>query len=207
MAERSLYGTMRAPGRRFSSPCLPIRRLTGERGLQALNEFSTVKRLGKKADRSRRHRPRADTVFGKGGDEYDRQCLAFTGQVILQLDAAHAGELDIGDETGRAICARPVQELGSGGECLRGVAEGSYEPLKGHPHRQIIIDDGNDRNLGQARQSFDPTCTSSCQIAPGSRLRKLYIGLLLQLFVRRTPSTSAMRTRSANECAPIFFMM
>src|SRR5215469_944225 len=82
-----------------------------ESAIDTLNEGLSVKRLGEKADGPARECPLLDSAIRKRGNEDDRRPPIFRCQLTLQLQAADARHLNIGNEAGRFAELRGLQKL------------------------------------------------------------------------------------------------
>jgi hypothetical protein len=94
-----------------------------QRGLETLAKAVTVEGLSQVANRAGPKRLRTNPRVGKGREENERHVVSFGKQVGLQLDAAHAGHLDICNYTREVIEAVRPQELFGGCECVYDVPE------------------------------------------------------------------------------------
>ena len=59
-----------------------------------------VERLAQETDCPALHGSLANTLMREGSDENDRHAMIVSDQIFLQLDAAHAGHLHIGNDAG-----------------------------------------------------------------------------------------------------------
>jgi hypothetical protein len=69
--------------------------------IKAFDQMFIVKRLAQKAERSGVQYSNADFFIGISGNESHRDAPAVRNQAILQVRSAHAGHVQIGDQTGR----------------------------------------------------------------------------------------------------------
>ena len=109
--------------------------------LETLDKAVPVERLGQVANRPGRNRLRTNPLIGEGREENERHTIPLGKQVGLQLDAAHAGHLDIRNYTREVIKAVRPQELFGGCECMYDVAERPYQAVSRGAHGCIIVND------------------------------------------------------------------
>ena len=89
-----------------------------ERALHTFEQSRPVERLGQKADCPGSDRAFSDPIIEEGSDENRRHAVPARNQVLLQLDAAHTGHLNIRDEAGRVGQARRKQEFFGRRKCV-----------------------------------------------------------------------------------------
>jgi hypothetical protein len=82
-------------------------------------------------------------------EENERHAVAFGKQVRLQLDAAHAGHLDICNHAGEVIEAVRPQELFGGCECVNDAAERPHKAVSSGAHGFIIVNNCDQRKIRQ----------------------------------------------------------
>jgi hypothetical protein len=100
-----------------------------QRLIEVPDQGRSVERLGQKADRTGLEGARADAFVRESRDENDRQAPPFGDQAALQLDAAHAGHLDIGDQAQRLIRLSRPQEFVRRCKRMGHVSERPHEPV------------------------------------------------------------------------------
>src|SRR4029077_17719554 len=171
------------------------------RHVDVFDQRRPVDRLGEKADGSGMQGANPGALFGDRRNENDRQTAVLAAQQVLELDAAHMGHLNVGNHARRLIDLRRFQELLGRCERVRDISERSHQPARGGPDGRIIVDDRNHGNLRQNCRSWFPTTWSAKAVAE-IILRFVCYGLLW-----RTPSISAILTKSASDLALIFLMM
>ena len=110
-------------------------------GLKTLDKTVSVERLSQVANRPGPKRLRTNPLIGEGREENERHGASLGKQVGLQLDAAHAGHLDICNHTREVIEAVRPQELFGGCECICGVAERPHKAVGRGTHGSIIVND------------------------------------------------------------------
>src|SRR6185503_17339413 len=67
-------------------------------GLDGVEKLGLVERLGEVADHARVQGARTHALVGIGGDQQGRDVLARVQQGVVQLQAAHAGHLYVGNQ-------------------------------------------------------------------------------------------------------------
>ena len=152
-------------------------------------------------------------IFRKRRDEDHRCAAAARNQYTLQFDPAQARHLNIRDDAGRVAHAVRLQVVLGRGKCCGAITKRSYETIRCHADRRIIVDD---RDHGSFRQISLPgrgivirrKPATSTKVGFSCRQRSvIYTKVQMSyLFPCRIPSVSAILTRSANERAPIFRM-
>jgi hypothetical protein len=110
-------------------------------GLETLDKAVPVEGLSQVANRPGRKRVRTDLLIGKRGEKHERNTIALSAQVILQLDAAHTGHLDIRNYTGEFVKAVRPQELFSGCERMYDISERSHQAVGRGAYGFIIVND------------------------------------------------------------------
>ena len=80
-------------------------------GLETSDKAVPVERLSQVANRPGPKRLRTNPLVGEGRDENEWHVVPLNKQMGLQLDAAHAGHLDICNHTREVIQAVRPQEL------------------------------------------------------------------------------------------------
>jgi hypothetical protein len=81
-----------------------------EHAIQACDQGLAVEGLGENADGTGLGSFALAAFFREGGDENDRPVPARGDEVSLQVDAAHAGHPDVGDQAGRVCKTGGMQE-------------------------------------------------------------------------------------------------
>jgi hypothetical protein len=94
-----------------------------ERSVEASRKGGFVERLGQVASCSGSQRLRASVLIGVGRDENEWHATPLGKQVCLQLDAAHAGHLDICNHARGDIRMGRLQEIFSRREQMDNVPE------------------------------------------------------------------------------------
>lgn len=69
--------------------------------IEAVDETFVVKRFAQKAEGSGLHGLGLDLLLEIRGDKNDRHAAAVGDQAVLQVDSAHAGHMQIGNQAGR----------------------------------------------------------------------------------------------------------
>ena len=110
-------------------------------GLETLDKTVPVEGLSQVANRSGPKRLRSNSLVGEGCEENERHVVPLGKQVGLQLDAAHAGHLDICNHTREVIEAVRPQELFGGCECMHNVPERPHKAVGRGTHGCIIVND------------------------------------------------------------------
>src|SRR5258708_7494880 len=82
-----------------------------ERPLDAFDHESAIERFGKKTDGTLGLSLLTDMLAGKGSDQDDRHTIADGGEMALQVEAAHARHLHVGDQAGGDATRRRGKEL------------------------------------------------------------------------------------------------
>ncbi|HEY0803044.1 MAG TPA: hypothetical protein VGD54_19570, partial [Steroidobacteraceae bacterium] len=82
-----------------------------QRGLETLDKAVPVAGFSQVANRPGPKRPRTNLLIGEGREENERHAVPLGKQVRVQLEAAHAGHLDICNHTREDIEAVRAQEL------------------------------------------------------------------------------------------------
>jgi hypothetical protein len=112
-----------------------------QRGLETLDKAVTLEGFSQVANRAGPKRLRTNPLVGKGREENERHVVPLGKQVGLQLDAAHAGHLDICNHTREVIEAVRPQELIGGCECMYDVPKRPYKAVSRGAHGCIIVND------------------------------------------------------------------
>jgi hypothetical protein len=92
-------------------------------GLETLDKAVPIEGLSQVANRPGAKRLCTNPLVGEGREENERHAVPVGKQVGLQLDAAHAGHLDICNHTREVVGAVRPQELFGGCECINAVPE------------------------------------------------------------------------------------
>ena len=109
--------------------------------LETLDKAVPVEGLGQVTDRPGPERLRTNPLIGEGREENERHAVPLGEQVRLQLDAAHAGHLNICNHTREVIEAVRPQEVFGGWECIGDVAERPHKAVSRGAHGCIIVND------------------------------------------------------------------
>ena len=112
-----------------------------QRSLKTLDKAVPVEGLRQVANRAGPKRLRTNPLIGEGREENERHAVPLSKQVGLQIDAAHAGHLDICNHTREVIEAVRSQELFGRCECICDVAEGPHKAVSRGAHGCIIVND------------------------------------------------------------------
>jgi hypothetical protein len=94
-----------------------------QRGVETLDKAVNVEGLSQVANRAGPKHLRTNPLVWEGREENERHVVPLGNQVGLQLDAVHAGHLDICNHTREVIEAVRPQELFGGCECIYDVPE------------------------------------------------------------------------------------
>ena len=124
---------------RISLPGSAVLLLQGS--LETLDKAVPVEGLRQVANRPGPKRLRTNALVGERREENERHAVTLGQQVALQLDAAHAGHLDICNHTREVIEAIRSQELFGGCECMYDVAERPHKAVSRGAHGCIIVND------------------------------------------------------------------
>ena len=124
---------------RISLPGSAVLLLQGS--LETLDKAVPVEGLGQVTNRPGPKRLGTNPLIGEGREENERHAVPLGKQVGLQLDAAHAGHLDICNHTREVIEAVRPQELFGGCECIYDVAERPHKAVSRGAHGCIIVND------------------------------------------------------------------
>jgi hypothetical protein len=109
--------------------------------LQTLDKAVPIERLRQVTNRPSLKRLRTNLIIGKRREENERYATTFGKQMGLQLDAAHAGHLDICNHTREFIEAVRPQEVFGGRECIHDVPERPHKAIRRGAHGCIIVND------------------------------------------------------------------
>ena len=112
-------------------------------GLETLDKAVPVEGFGQVANRPGPERLRTNALVGERREENERHAVPFGEQVRLQLDAAHAGHLDICNHTREVVEAIRPQEILGGWECIYDVPERPHKAVSRSAHGCIIVNDGD----------------------------------------------------------------
>jgi hypothetical protein len=118
-----------------------------ERILKALDKAVPVEWFRQVADRSGRKRLRAGLLIGECGEKDKRDAATLCTQMILQLDAAHAGHLDVSNNTREVVKPARLQECFGRYECMHDISERPHEAVGRGAHGCIVINDCDKRRL------------------------------------------------------------
>src|SRR5215472_16937977 len=109
----------------------------------------TFEGLAEEAQGTSLHDARPQPLLRKGGHEDDRDVATLRQQRFLQFDAVQARHLQIGDDAGRMVQMRRLQELFCGCKRVGAEAERRHEAFDRTAHRLVIVDDRYDRGVLQ----------------------------------------------------------
>jgi hypothetical protein len=112
-----------------------------QRGLETLDEAISAERFRQVANRSGRQCLRAGFLVGECREENERNYVPPGMQVILQLDAAHTGHLDICQYAREIIKTARLQELFGRRECMHDMSERPNEAVGRGTYGFIIVND------------------------------------------------------------------
>src|ERR1700741_614511 len=93
--------------------------------VKTFDKSVAVEWLGQVADRPGRERLRTSLLIRKRGEENERNATPLGTQVILQLDTAHTGHLDVRDDACDVVDTLRPQELFGRYECTHDISERS----------------------------------------------------------------------------------
>src|SRR5882757_2042538 len=124
---------------RVSLRCSAVLLLQGSP--ETLDKAVPVEGLGQVTNRPDPKRLGTNPLIGEGREENERHAVPLSKQVGLQLDAAHAGHLNICNHTREVIDAVRPQELFGGCECMYDVAERPHKAVSRGAHGCIIVND------------------------------------------------------------------
>jgi hypothetical protein len=110
-------------------------------GLETLDKAVPVEGFSQVANRPGPKRLRTNALVGERREKNERHAAPLGKQVGLQLDAAHAGHLDICNHTREVIESVRLQELFGGCECRYDVAERPHKAISRGAHGCIIVND------------------------------------------------------------------
>src|ERR1700730_15758258 len=79
--------------------------------LHTFEQSGFIEGLAQETDRPRIHCSLSNPVMRKGSNKDDRHAVIVSNQMVLQLDAGHAGHLHVGNDAGRFAQLRRRQEL------------------------------------------------------------------------------------------------
>ena len=109
--------------------------------LETLDKAVPVEGLSQVADRPGPKRLRTNPLVREGREENERHAVPLGKQVGLQLDAAHAGHLDICNHTQEVVEAVRPQELFGRSECIYDVPERPHKAVSCGTYGCIIVND------------------------------------------------------------------
>ena len=115
--------------------------------LDRSSERTGVEGLLQIVDAAERHRLGARCGMVAGRDDDDRKRRSGRLEATEQVEARHAFELDVEDESDRSIADAAVEKRFGAGEGRRAVAARLQQPFDRRAHRRIVIDDGDHRAL------------------------------------------------------------
>ena len=110
-----------------------------QRGIEACDQSGTVKRLAQEANCSGPHGLCLDALVREGRDENDRRAVSLGEQTALQLNAADAGHLHVGDHARRIAHLRRLQKVFGRRKRAGGESERSHEASRRHANGFIVI--------------------------------------------------------------------
>ena len=110
-------------------------------GLETLDKAVPVEGLSQVADRPGPKRLRTNPLVREGREENERHAVPLGKQVGLQVDATHAGHLDVRNDTREVIEAVRSQELFGRCECMYDVPERPQKAVSRGAHGCIIVND------------------------------------------------------------------
>jgi hypothetical protein len=112
-----------------------------EGNLETLDQAIPVEGLRQVTNRPSLKRLRTNLIIGERREENERYSVTLGKQVGLQLDATHAGHLDICNHTRELIEAVRPQKVFGGRECMYDVPERPHKAVSRGAHGRIIVND------------------------------------------------------------------
>jgi hypothetical protein len=122
--------------------------------IDTFDQYCPIERLAQKADRSGFQRARPDALFREGRDENYRHGATFGDQVALQLDAGHAGHLNVSDHACRFIHVGRLQKPVGRRKGVSDVSERPHQAVGRNANGRVIV---YDRNQWNSRQVTCPS--------------------------------------------------
>src|SRR6266567_1535788 len=111
------------------------------------SEYLSVAGLTEQADRSVSEYLLPCAVLRIRGDEDDRELAPLCIQRLLQLDAAHARHLDVGNEAPCPLQFGRIEERFSRRKDPRMIPKRPHQRTEGYAYGLVVINDRNDRGL------------------------------------------------------------
>src|ERR1700738_657102 len=154
----------------------------------------------------------ANGLVLKCAQKNNRCVPALSTKDRLQLHAAHAGELHVGNQARRLGHVRRSHELFSGFKCTRGKSEGPHEVLRCHSNGCIILNNRDHWHLRHNGRSFareERTCLHGNESHRANLVHETAPGNHTYVCVcspcaRRTPRASAFHQIGQRPCAHFF---
>ena len=171
-----------------------------QRGLEAIDQGRSGKGLAQEANGSGLHRPGANALLGKSGNEDERRTVTAAAHKGQQVQTAHDRHLYIRNDARRVMLLTRPQELFGRGEGMDDVPVRRQKIVRRGSNGLIIVNDGN------YQESFPTKTVASWPWQQGARARnartrskdgaarqdcKIYIGLYAGGF--RTTNTQRLR--------------
>lgn len=120
-----------------------------ESRLETLDKAVSVEWFCQIANGPGRKRLRAGILIGEAGEKNERNAATLSTHVILQLNAAHTGHLDISNYKREIIKVIRPQELFSRCKCMHNISKRPHETVGRDTYGFIIVNDCNEWKLGQ----------------------------------------------------------
>src|SRR5882672_8952556 len=169
--------------------------------------------LGQEANGAGLQRPGADTFVGESRDKDKRRIAPLGAHMHQKVQAAHNGHLHIRNDARQVVQVGRLQELLGRRKRTDRVSMRAEQIVGRGADGCVVVNNRNNRSCWQ-RLAFLTVVQGACRStaarsknAPSIEVAKSYIGLCAYDLLRRTPRISAFLTKSANDLAPIFFMM
>ena len=138
------------PGCRFNA--FPAYAITLDGDRDGIQHVLLAEWFRQEIDRARLHRSRRHGYIGVSGHEDDGDVDIRAGKLGLKIEAAHARQPDVEHQTACGIGQLARQEFGRRAEYLGLQADVSEEIVKRLSHRDIVVDDEDNRILRIARK-------------------------------------------------------
>jgi len=110
-------------------------------GFDAADQDRSGEGFGQEANSSGSQRPGTDALLGEGCNEDERHGVTPRTHMRQQVQTAHAGHLDIGDDTRGVIRVGRLQEVLGGGKCMDPVPMRAQEIVGRCSDGCIVIND------------------------------------------------------------------
>jgi hypothetical protein len=100
-----------------------LRLTTFDRRAEAIDQKIAIQRLYQKADGPVIERTFAHVIVGYGRNEYERHSVTLLTQIMLELNAVHRLQTNVGNYTPNTVELRRVEEVFRGLEGMRRVSD------------------------------------------------------------------------------------